>query len=115
MIKETVTLAFNPEKSSKEIKEVFANDLARTLWLGIRQGHLKDDLFEKHCLLYAKMIKRAKKDRRLTSEVLFIILSGMAGYPGEGIIGSKERDFAAELLPFVNGEKTIGYKVELKK
>lgn len=115
MIKEKVELLFDPEKSSEEIKEVFADDLARLLWLGVKSSHIVDQHFEKHCLLYAKIIDKAKKKEPLTAQKLFWIISGMARYPGEGIIGTSEKAFAEELLPFVNGEKTITYTINVKK
>jgi hypothetical protein len=112
MIRENVTLTFDPEKSRKEIKEVFTNDLARLIWLAVRYGHVVDEHFSKDCLRCARAIERSKKAGKLTAEMLFRILSGFAGAPGQGIIGSSEKDFAAELLPFINGEKTISYEVK---
>jgi hypothetical protein len=115
MIKEKVELLFDPEKADDDIKKVFADDLARLLWLSVRYGHLVDEHFNNDCLRCAKAIERSKKAGELTAEMLFRILSGYAGAPGQGIIGSSEKDFAAELLPFINGEKTISYKVNVKE
>ena len=114
MIPEVVTLAFDPE-TDEEIKEVFSNDLARTLWLAVRRSHLTDQYFNNNCLQYAKVIESFKKEGPLTAGLLLRILSGVAKPPGQGIIGSAELEFATELLPFVNGEKTINFTVSASK
>ncbi len=109
MIPETVTLPFDPEKT-EEVKAVFCNDLARTIWLAVRPGHIVSNYFNDDCLYYAKAIEDIKKERPITAKLLFYILSsGLGRGPDHVIIGSKEQDFAAELLPFVNGEKTINF------
>jgi hypothetical protein len=114
MILENAVLGFDPETADKEIKEIFSDDLARTLWLAVISGHMTDPYFKKNCLAYAKIIKDIKKKGLLTAEQLFLILSGFAKPPGCGIIGSAEQRFAAELLPFINGEKTIKFTVNKK-
>jgi hypothetical protein len=116
MIPETVVLAFDPKKSeSKELREVFSDDLARTLWLAVKSGHLTDSNFNRNCLTYAKIIRDLKKKEPMTADLLFRILSGFAKGPGQNIIGSAEASFAAKLLPFINGEKTISFTVNLKR
>jgi len=113
MIPETVALAFDPkETKNEEVKEVFSDDLARTIWLATKCNHLTSGYFNNDCLTFAKVIKRLKKKGPLTADLLFNILSGVAMPPGHGIIGSSEREFATELLPFVNGEKIINFTVK---
>jgi hypothetical protein len=115
MIQETVVLAFDPKKSQDEdLKKVFSDDMARTLWLGVKSGHLTDSNFNRNCLTYAKIIRDFKKKESMTADLLFRILSGFARGPGQNIIGGAEASFAAELLPFINGEKTIGFTVKVK-
>lgn len=110
MIPETVTLTFNPEEANEEIRKVFACNLARTLWLAIRPGHIVSQYFHAGCLHYAGVIKkRLAQEEPLTAEQLLRILSGMT--PGYGIIGHGELAFARDLLLLVNGERTIDFKV----
>lgn len=116
MILETVTLAFDPKTIEiQEIKDVFANDLARTIWLAVKSGHMTSQYFNNDCLHYAKVIENAKKKGPLTANMLFRILSGVAAPPGHGIIGGGELNFATDLLPFVDGQKTISFTVDIKK
>ncbi len=113
MIPETVTLLFNPEAASKEVQEVFANELARTLWLAIKPGHLTSGSFNEDCLRRAKIINGIKKKKEsLNAQGFLMILSGLAAGPGHMILGATELDFATELLPFVNGDKKISFKVK---
>ena len=114
---DTLILKFDPSKSDDPmIQQVFADDLARTLWLGIKQGHLASQYFNKECLWAAKQIREAQDNfplLPLTAEGLFDILSNRATvYPG--LIGSGEREkaFAAELLPYVLGESQLTYRIE---
>ncbi len=109
-----VGLRFDPRDGSTEIQEIFADDLARTLWLGIKQGHVTTNNFNEDCLCYAEFIRRnLEKEGQewLTAEKLCWILSAGYAPPGKGIIGGSETDFAAEFLPFVLGEKIIRFEV----
>jgi hypothetical protein len=115
MIPETVALGFDPEKTeNKDLKEVFSDDLAQTLWLAIKYSHLAGPSFTRNCIVCAKIIRYSKKKEPMTADLLFRILSGFAKGPGQNIIGPAEASFAAELLPFVNGEKTITFTVNIK-
>ncbi len=113
MILESVVLAFDPAVSTGTINEVFSDELARTLWLAVRQAHIVDQNFSESCLIYARRIKKLRNEGRLNAEQLFRILTGTAIVPGCGIIGSGEGVFAVELLPFVMGEKSIAFKVKV--
>ena len=112
MIPETVTLAFDPADESEEIKTIFANDLARTIWLAVKFRHLTTSHFNSSCLHFAAAIKKARKKRPLTSTELSVILSGGTVPPAPRIIGSNEADFVDELLPLVNGEKILDFEIE---
>lgn len=101
MISKKVKLNFNPETADTEIQEIFANDLARTLWLAIRQGHVVSQYFNKNILQCAVMIEDSRKREELNAEELFQIISGCI------VIGPCEQKFAEELLPFITGEKEI--------
>lgn len=60
MIPETVILAFDPE-ITEEVKRVFSNDLARTIWLAVKRSHMTSQYFNNDCLHYAKVIEDFKK------------------------------------------------------
>ena len=113
MILESVVLAFDPAVSDGMIKEVFSDELARTLWLAIKQAHIVDQNFSESCLIYARRIEKLRSKGMLNAEQLFRILAGTAIVPGCGVIGSGEGVFAAELLPFIMGEKSIAFKVKV--
>jgi hypothetical protein len=113
MIKETVSLGFDPKTSNPEIQAVFADDLARTLWLAIKQsGFLASQYFCRNLLRCSEEIKRAKKKGPLDNFALFRILGGFGRGPTCGVIGPSDQVFAEELLPFVTGEKTISFVVK---
>lgn len=112
MIPEAVTLTFDPGQT-REVKKVFSNNLARTLWLAIKPGHLTNQFFNDDCLHYAKTIEDIKKKKLLTAKLLLNILSGAGKPPGHAVIGKDELGFATELLPFINGDKTMNFTVEL--
>lgn len=113
MILQSVTLQFDPKTADKETREIFADDMARLLWLAIRQGHLKNQYFNRLVLQYAKTIEKVREEGKLNAELLFRILSDFAKPPHMGVIGKSEQKFAEELLPFVMGEKSITYEVKM--
>ena len=115
MIPEKVTLLFDPKTANQEIRAVFAHDLARTIWLAVKSSHLASQHFNSDCLHYAKAIEKMKAHEPLTAEQLLRVLSGWALPPDRGIIGQHEHGFADELLPFVNGEKTLVFEVKLEE
>lgn len=112
MIQESVTLGFDPKTSKNEaVRRVFHDELARTLWLAVKQNHMTSQYFEEDCIKYAEKIRKLSWRRKspLTSYQLLNILSH--DLPGHGIIGHGESDFAAELLPFATGEKKIEFEI----
>lgn len=113
MIQEHVELAFDPSHVGEEIQRVFSDDLARTLWLGIKQGHVVSQYFNRAVLEMADEIRRVKTTQYLTPAALFQILA-TTGYPDEQVIGFGEYNFAEELLPFALGVKTITYEIKAK-
>jgi hypothetical protein len=115
MIEESVILCFDPDDSEDEqIRAVFADREARMLWLAIKQGHITSTNFCKSCLRYAEVIRKKRDEGKLNEEILFKILSGFLFYPEEGVVGSRERQFATELLPFINGDKSIHFRIKSK-
>lgn len=115
MIRETVPLLFDPKNESEEIQTVFADDLARTIWLAVKDGHVAGQYFNRNCLYYARVIADLKKTKQLTAEQLMRILSGWAMSPVDGIMGDHDLAFATELLPFINGEKTIKFEIRTEQ
>ncbi|MCK5624863.1 hypothetical protein KAI04_03410 [Candidatus Pacearchaeota archaeon] len=54
-----IKVDFNPEKiTDLEVREVFADERARTLWLAIKPRHLTDQYFNRNCLSAGKSIKK---------------------------------------------------------
>lgn len=111
MISQTVNLLFDPEADSGEIKEIFSDDVARTLWLAVKQSHVAGKHFKSAILRYAALIKDLMEKGDLDARKLFYILSGSFA-PDQAIIGSCEQAFAEELLPFIKGEKAITFKIK---
>lgn len=113
MIMRSVRLGFDPEKASLEIRQVFANETARTLWLVIKQRCLTNQNFCRLILKYAPEIDKMKKSGSLNAVSLFRLLSGFARAPMQGVIGPEDFSIAEEIYPFVMGEKFITYEIEL--
>jgi hypothetical protein len=108
-------LHFDPEKSEDEdLRCVFHDELARTLWMAIKGTHITSQHFNKGCLQVAKEIR---KSIPLTAYQLRRILGNVGGgLPGMGLIGwgQSEDSFGEELLPYVLNEKKITYRVDLE-
>ncbi len=110
MILDVVVLNFVPTRSENpDIRKIFADEMSRTFWLGIKQGHIVQPRFNKDCMHYAVEARRAKERGELTAEKLLEIIS-------DSICGTPEsRDealaFCEEFLPFIIGEKTMRYAV----
>jgi len=105
MIPEIVELKFNPETGGDEIQKVFGDDLARLLWLAIKVTHIVSQNFDADCLRCAKILREYKQKSPLTAKQLLHVLGRSISASGS------ELAFATELLPFVNGEKNIGFKI----
>lgn len=116
MISQSVQLAFDPETADQEIRKIFSNDLARTLWLAIKQCHVTSKNFNIVIPMYAKIIadEMAKENEVFCAGKLFKILSGFGKAPTRCVIGQDGQSFAAELLPFVKGEKVIAFEVKIE-
>ncbi len=103
-IKNPVKLLFNPSDNnmSNELKRIFGDPLARTIWLGTKQRHVTNQYFEKNCLKLAKLIN---KDGAPDSvEKLEHIFNRSFGY-------GYSKEFMAELLPYLSGQKNLEYEV----
>ena len=104
-----VKLTFDPQAESEIIREVFADDTARTLWLGVKRGHVVSTTFSEDCLAFAKVLDKLMPE---SAWALFLLLSGGFAWP-RAIIGhgKSEEEFAEGLLPYLTGRQTILYEV----
>lgn len=61
IVPEPLVLTFDPQKSKdKDIRRVYRNKIAWTLWLAIKPSHLTDGRFPDFCLRAAQRIKLVK-------------------------------------------------------
>jgi hypothetical protein len=99
-----VKLGFDPLDLSlrRDLREVFENKLARTLWMGIRQRHISDQYFETNCLKVSKIIE--KDGIPESKEKLDYLISRHFGC-------GYSKEFIEELFPYVSGEKNLEYEV----
>jgi hypothetical protein len=97
-------LKFNPNDKEirEELKLVFENKLARTLWIGIKQRHLTSDLFESQCLNMTKTIEKEGVPKSKEKLEYLINRHFENGY---------SKEFIDELFPYISGEKTLEYEV----
>ncbi len=98
-MKEHVVLNFDPYYVDDIHQDIFNDDIARTLYLGIRQQHLVNQYFNQNCLDIAGFARSIVG--HLDGRILFSWLRG------KGMVGSEEQDFADELLPYVLGAKAL--------
>lgn len=109
-IKNPVELQFDPfdEKTTKEVKAVFENKLARTLWMGIKQKHLTDQYFENQCLNVSEIFKKLgvpdtpEKLKRILERNFNTLYNSNTLY---------NKKFVEELLPYLSGDKDLEYKI----
>ena len=110
MLHESITLGFNPTVSEdSELRAVFANDTARTLYLLWRQGHIVSQYFNKHVLEIAEKIAKAKPRTVEALARCFQVNSLQA----EFVAGDIEA-FCPEALPFFTGQRRVLYRLKLK-
>ena len=114
MILEFLSLPFDPSDGDAEIRKIFDDDLARTLWLGIRQGHIVEKNFKKAILAYTEVIRPIKDQESFGAKELFDILSGSHKRSRFRVIGESEKTFVEELLPFIKGGKAIKFEIKKK-
>ncbi len=108
-IVDSVRLKFNPEvmgnsKMERRIRDIFRNDVARTLWLAIQPPSWDAcKSFDRDCLNAAEVI--GEDGVPDSPESLVGLLYNVFAGPSYGL------PFAEELLPYLTGEKTIKYEV----
>ena len=104
-IETPVKLEFDPfsESTRKEVKAVFENKLARTLWMGIKQkGYWVDKDFEGNCLDVSEIFEKlgvpdtTVKLKRILEHYFHTIYNNQ---------------FLEELHPYLSGKKNLEYEV----
>lgn len=95
-----VRIAFDPLATSKEkeegftIQDIWADNIARTLWLGLGSHYLKDQYFRARQMGVAELFR---KDRPLTLDNF----RGRLNVGGWGIFNGIDHDIARALYPYV--------------
>lgn len=98
-------LTFDPTKTKKPgLRRVWADPLARTIWIVVKATHLTDQYFEKRCLVAAKEIRRARPTT--VEELQKAMRVNMWG----NMLTSRE-SFWEQFLPCILGTRQIGYEV----
>nr|MBI4156136.1 hypothetical protein [Candidatus Woesearchaeota archaeon] len=102
-----IVITFNPldiqDDENRLVKKVFVDDIARTLWLGIRSRHITDQYFHQKCLNLADKIRKDGVPN--SDEDLKSLLHRYIGY------GYASLEFSGKLLPYIKGENKLEYKV----
>lgn len=101
LIPKIAVLAFDPLAiEDRKLRKVWKDPIARTLWLAWKWRHLTDQNFNDQCL------KAAAYLTALPVRTLGDLSKALGRFPAGG-----ER-FIEELLPYVTGQKQIGYEVD---
>ena len=109
-IRDLVTIKFDPKnlgssEKDKMTREIFEDDIARTLWLGIAQSHARCQFFNRDCLRAANAIREEGVPD--SPEVLSGLIERQFVY---GHLYGRTA-FAEELLPYLDGRKSIKYNI----
>lgn len=100
-------LTFDPTKTKEPgLRKVWADPLARTIWLAVRAGHLIDRHFEKRCLTAAREIRRARPTTIEELQKAMCVNMNMWG----NMLTSR-KSFWEQFLQCILGTRQIGYEV----
>lgn len=101
-------LAFDPTKIKKPgLRKVWADPIARTIWMAVKAGHLTEQHFDKECLAAATAIRRARPTTVAgLKKVVRMHMRLNAPGPDEEL-------FWKQFLPYVIGTKQFGYETVL--
>ncbi len=109
-----VPLAFDPKGADENIREVFENDVARTLWLSLKSLTIVRPGFEETCLKIAEYLEENGVPN--SPNELEDILNGyfnLPRYPGSIHYGT---EVAGRILPYLTGDETdLTYKIVLSR
>ncbi|MDX9913521.1 MAG: hypothetical protein RBS77_02995 [Candidatus Moranbacteria bacterium] len=104
MILEFLSLPFDPSDSDAEIRKIFDDDLARTLWLGIRQGHIVQKNFKKAILACAEVIRPIKDQEFLVPKNYLIFFLVVISALDSELLG-RARNFLQKSYYLLSKEK----------
>jgi hypothetical protein len=111
-LSKTIKIKFNPAESNYEdegvkLKDVWANEMARTFYLAYASCHIRSQYFLLGCLRFGElMAKRPPKD---PSYLYTLIHDAM--YKDAPMGPPCDREFAEALWPYVTGKKKISYAI----
>ncbi len=104
-------LRFDPLSSDADpdLREIFSDELAKNLYLAIRQGNLVGEDFIRDCLRFAKRVKAIGLPQSIEGlQDSLRLLDNPAG-------SYSSREMAEKLLPYVSGVRQINYEIIAKK
>lgn len=99
-----VTLLFDPYKN-EDLKVLFEDDIARTLWLLWRPGHIVGDDFTDLCMSVARRI-RENQPKTVDKFRGCFPTSHHYWMPND------VQGFCETALPWFTGEREIGFKIQ---
>ena len=111
MIKTEVVLGFNPAETKgteDDVSGVFKDEVARTLWLTWKQGHITNQYFVGEVFEIASAIRKAHPK---TVEALRKCFSVRWMNPSTNFMRTDMNGYMPEALPFFTGEKTVTYTI----
>lgn len=132
MIKQTHVLLFNPKESDDPtIRKIFADPIARALWMSVKTGHIVSQHFDNDVVYLSKIIKKhPPKDIEDLRNILLgandpalkLAFRSGAGVPhitagyDEWLYfeneQAKERAHLRALLPYLIGELEMEYAIK---
>jgi len=102
-----IKITFDPSHTTGHLRNVFDDDVARTLWLLWKRGHLTNDDFSEECVVVADRIRESKPE---TAEELARCFPTLDPRGSNFTAGDVER-FTAKYLGFFTGDDSVEYEV----
>ena len=109
--KTEIPIAFDPATATDKVQEVFADPIARSLWLAIKIGHLVNQYFDDDCIAIAGWIHKQRDEGELErSEFIRRTASNMCNQLiGVQILGRQEIEFGTALITYLLDGGVIEY------
>lgn len=109
MFTDPVIMGFDPKAlpAGDVLHEVFADPVARTLWLSWRPRHIVNQYFADEILLLAEMVKASRP--QCGAELARLVRGRFTGPMTNFRSGSLER-WADEVMPYLGG-KTLSWTI----
>lgn len=102
----TIYLKFDPKIGN--LRELFENKTARTLWMLWKLGHITDQHFESHVLEVARNIDKTQPKTNGELAACFPTRGGTHSYWTESDVWH----FCERAIPYFNGERECHYAVK---